>query len=72
MTWKIKKEPERNRIVVSVTGDELSSIIPEEVMDLIEVSSINGDRTAENAIDIMGKETFEFYLPIDKTKIEGF
>lgn len=72
MGWKIKKEPGRNRIVITVTGDELSSIIPEEVMDLVEISSINGNRTAENSIDIMGKETFEFYLPIDKTKIEGF
>jgi hypothetical protein len=72
MVWKIKKEPERNRIVITVTGDELSSIIPEEVTDLVEISSINGDRTAENAIDIMGKEIFEFYLPIDKTKMEGF
>ncbi len=72
MTWKIKKEPENNRIIVSVTGDELSGIIPEEVMELIKDNSENGDASAENALDIMEKGVFEFNLPIEKTKVEGF
>lgn len=72
MVWKITKESERNRIVITVTGNELSSIIPEEVMELIEESSENGDTSAENAIDIMEKGVFEFNLPIEKTKVEGF
>jgi len=69
MPWKLRKEPEKNRIVVAVTGDELTSIIPDEVMELAEEI---GDRYAKDAIEAMEKGVFEFYLPITGTKIEGF
>lgn len=72
MTWKLKKEPERDRIVVMVTGDELISIIPEEVIELVNENADIGDGSAEKALNSLEKGVFEFYLPISKTQIEGF
>lgn len=71
--WKIRKEPENNRIVIVVTGDELASIIPDEVIDLVKENSVtSGDLSAEKAIEEMEKGVFEFYLQIAETEIEGF
>jgi len=72
MVWEIKKEHEKNRIVIAVTGDELIPIIPDEVMELVEDNAETGDGSAENAINTMEKGVFKFYLPFANTKVEGF
>ena len=72
MSWKLKKEPEKNRIVVTVTGDELVSIIPEELIELVEENADIGDGCIEEAINRLEKGIFEFYLSIPDTQVEGF
>jgi hypothetical protein len=69
--WEIKKEPERERIVVTVSGDEIIEILPDGLLQLInrkEEEDMEGEFKRE--MYNFEKGTFKFYLPI-KTTTEG-
>lgn len=72
MPWHLKKEPDKGRIVLSVTGDELVAIIPDEIIEVIEADAEIGNGSAQCALDEMETGILKFYLPLNSTKLEGF
>lgn len=69
----IKKDLERKRIEITISGDEILMMLPECIADLMN-NELDTEKDGElkKELDIFEKGAYVAYVPIDKIKIEGF
>lgn len=69
----IKKDLERNRIEITISGDEIMMMLPDAIEELIgERQEIETDGYLKGVIKAFEKGVYVAYVPIDEIKIEGF
>jgi hypothetical protein len=69
----IKKDLERKRIEITISGDEILMMLPEGIADLMN-NELDTEKDGElkKELDIFEKGAHVAYVPLDKIKIEGF
>lgn len=69
----IKKDLERGRIEIKISGDEILMMLPEGLSELMnEKLDTEIDGSLKKELDIFERDVYVAYIPIDKIKIEGF
>ncbi len=69
----IKKDLERGRIEIKISGDEILMMIPEGLSELMnEKLDTEIDGSLKKELDIFERGVYVAYVPLDQIKIEGF
>lgn len=69
----IKKDLERKRIEITISGDEILMMLPESLADLMN-SELDSEKEGElkKELDVFEKGVYVAYVPLNEIKIEGF
>lgn len=76
--YAINKNIELNRIEILISGDEILTMLPEGIADLMnekldtEMENSEIGETLKQELDKFEKGVYIAYVPIDKIKITGF
>lgn len=71
--FEIKKDLERKRIELTISGDEIIGLLPDVLSELINKEEAQEtDGYIKQELDKFEKGVNVIYIPIEKIKIEGF
>lgn len=71
--FEIKKDLERKRIELAISGDEIIFLLPDALSELItKEEAQETDGYLKQELDKFEKGVYVIYIPIEKIKIEGF